>query len=186
MGRTKEFNNYRIDNEITTIFVENRNKNIFEIFIDTEELHKFIQFNKSWHAVYDKCTSQYYARTIVNHPKTDSCAKWCETILMHRFILGTNTKDVVDHINHNQLDNRKSNLRIISISSNSRYREDKNKNNKSGYRNVCWLKDYNKWCVQIQINGKNTLVGKFDDVDEAGAYAEKMRQKYYGKFAGDS
>ena len=36
------------------------------------------------------------------------------------------------------------------------------------------------------INGKNTPLGKFDDVDEAGVFAEKMRQKYYKDFAGEN
>lgn len=40
--------------------------------------------------------------------------------------------------------------------------------------------------VQLQINGKNKVLGKFSDVHEAGRFAEEMRQKYYGEFAGKS
>jgi len=28
------------------------------------------------------------------------------------------------------------------------------------------------------------MLGRFDDVDEAGKYAEKMREKYYKEFKG--
>lgn len=40
------------------------------------------------------------------------------------------------------------------------------------------------WVVQLHINNKNERLGYFDNVDEAGKFAEKMRQKYYGEFAG--
>ena len=108
--------------------------------------------------------------------------KFVGTPYLHRWILNLDDQVVVDHINHNSFDNRKSNLRITNDSSNLKNRKGKNSNNKSGYRNVCWI--YNKWVVQIVINGKNTILGKFNDVDEAGAFAEEMRKKYYGKFSG--
>jgi len=42
--------------------------------------------------------------------------------------------------------------------------------------------------VQIQIEGVNTTLKRFkkDQLEEAGEYAEKMRVKYYGEFAGKS
>ena len=42
------------------------------------------------------------------------------------------------------------------------------------------------WIVQLSINKKNTCLGKFeyDELDKAGQFAEEMRQKYYGEFAG--
>lgn len=91
----------------------------------------------------------------------------------------------VDHINHNTLDDRKSNLRIITSGSNSMNRKGRNSNNKSGYRNVSWHKSINKWVVQLQIDGKNRVLGQFDDVHEAGRFAKEMRIKYYGEFAGE-
>ena len=39
--------------------------------------------------------------------------------------------------------------------------------------------------VQLQINRKNKILGYFDDVHEAGRFAEEMRQKYYGEFKGE-
>jgi hypothetical protein len=42
--------------------------------------------------------------------------------------------------------------------------------------------------VQLQVNGKNTHLGRFkkDQLEEAGKFAEEMRQKYYGVFAGSN
>ena len=90
----------------------------------------------------------------------------------------------VDHKNGNTLNNRKSNLRVVLDSNNSMNRKSRNKNNKSRYRNVSWNKSCNKWVVQMQINKKNHILGYFDDVHEAGKFAEEMRDKYYGEFAG--
>ena len=38
------------------------------------------------------------------------------------------------------------------------------------------------------MNGTNTCLGRFpkDQLEEAGKFAEEMRQKYYGKYAGGS
>ena len=82
------------------------------------------------------------------------------------------------------MDNRKSNLRIIENSNNLKNRKSKNKNNKSGYRNVSLING--KWVVQLQVDGKNKRLGSFayDELDKAGRFAEEMRLRYYGKFAG--
>ena len=91
--------------------------------------------------------------------------------------------DYVDHINFDTMDNRRENLRITNNSENLRNRsgENGNRNNTSGYRIVSYSKTCKKWIVQMQIQGKNTCLGKFDDVHEAGLFAEKMREQYYSK-----
>lgn len=95
--------------------------------------------------------------------------------------------EVVDHINaKNTLDNRKSNLRRTDNLHNTKNRKSKNKNNKSGYRNVFWNSKDKRWFVTLQIDGKQKCFGRFkyEDVDKAGALAEEVRKKYYKEFAG--
>ena len=86
--------------------------------------------------------------------------------------------------NNDTLDNRKSNLRIVEDRHNSQNRKGRNKNNKSGYRNVSW--DGNRWVVQLSIDGKNVCFGRFkkDELELAAKCAEEARQKHYGEFAG--
>ena len=110
---------------------------------------------------------------------------------LHHDIMGNIEGMNIDHIiseNNGTLDNRKSNLRVTERSNNSTNRKSRNSNNKTGYRNVMYNKRYKKkpYRVHLQINGKNTCLGSFSNVDEAGAFAEEMRQKYYGEFAGNS
>lgn len=105
---------------------------------------------------------------------------------LHKFIMNVEDSKVVDHINHDTLDNTKGNLRVISHSNNSMNRKSRNSNNKSGYRNVCWSKSENKWIVQLQVNKHNTVLGKFpkDQLKEAAKFAEEKRKELYGEFAG--
>ena len=96
------------------------------------------------------------------------------------------TRSIVDHIEHNSLDNRKCKLREAEHTNNTKNRKSRNSNNKSGYRNVSWNRS--GWSVQIQINGKNTTLKRFkrNELEEAGKFAEEMREKSYGEFKGES
>jgi len=109
-------------------------------------------------------------------------------LTLHSYI--ANTIDIqnvyVDHINHDTLDNRKCNLRIINNSNNTKNRKGRNSNNTTGYRNVMYIKTNTRhpYVVKLQIDGKSVQLGSFADVDEAGAFAEEMRGKFYGEFKG--
>jgi hypothetical protein len=104
---------------------------------------------------------------------------------MHRIIMSAGKKEKVDHIDHNGLNNTKENMRLITTKDNAKHRETRNKNNTSGYRNVCWINGY--WRIQLQVNGVNTrFPEKFSNVDEAGLFAEKKRNEIYGEFAGNN
>ena len=145
--------------------------------IDLEDLERVINFPYTWFAKYNHTNGEYYATASVYHPELQQS----RPIFLHQFLMNENGKDV-DHKNNDTLDNRKSNMRVAEERNNSKNRKGKNKNNTSGHRNVCLVDG--KWVVQLQIDGKNTRLGKFDDVHEAGKFAEEMRQKYYGEFAG--
>ena len=75
-------------------------------------------------------------------------------------------------------------MRISNAETNSTNRSRINKNNKTGYRNICEVKD--KLIVQLQVGGKNKLLGsfEFDDIENAYEFAKEMRAKYYGEFSG--
>lgn len=182
---SKKGNNYVIDkaNNIARIELRRRKSENLWTTVDLEDLERVLKFPYTWFAKYDKPIDDYYACASVYYPELQQS----RPLHLHQFIMNTRDNHV-DHINHNPRDNRKENLRVILPNENLKNRETKNKNNKSGYRNVCWDKKSGKWMVQLQVNGKNKRLKRFneDELEEAGKYAEKMRKKLYGEFAGNS
>jgi len=184
----RKFNDYKIIGDTTIIYLKRKNGEIFECLIDTKNLQRLIDLGYCWHVVWRKDNQSYYASCTIYQGNENGK---CKLPYMHDYLMNIDinntTNHVVDHIEPlNTLDNRESNLRIVERHKNSKNRKSKNSNNKSGYRNVCWIKNKNQWTVQLQIDSKNTRLGYFDDVHEAGKYAEEMRQKYYGEYAGKS
>ena len=99
-----------------------------------------------------------------------------KAMLLHRHVLGLTPHDgsVVDHINHNVLDSRKSNLRKISHRENIINRKGANKNSKSGVLGVSWESKGRKWVVCFC--GK--FYGRFDNILDAAVRAEAVRYQF--------
>ena len=86
---------------------------------------------------------------------------------LHRFVMNYYSKDkVIDHINRNRLDNRKSNLRIATYQQNTSNRSVQS-NNVSDVPGVSWRKDRNKWRAYCSENHKYKSLGMFDTYEEA-------------------
>jgi len=184
--KNKGFNDYKIEGDTTIIYVEKRNGNIHEVLISTEDLDALIELDWRWHTDWQKCTKTYYATYSQYMGKINNKFTYKYNALSRILLHVEDSNIIVDHKNHNTLDNRRGNLRETVISPNSRHRENANSNNKSGFRNVSW--NGSGWSVQLMVEGKNTCLKRFkkDQLKEAGAYAEKMRQELYGEFAGGS
>lgn len=102
-------------------------------------------------------------------------------IYMHRLVTNCPKGMQVDHINHNMLDNRKSNLRICTHKENMMNRP-KVKNNTSGYTGVTWHKQWKKWMASISVNGGKIHLGYFSDKEEAAKAFKAAAKKYRGEF----
>lgn len=87
------------------------------------------------------------------------------TVRMHREVVGAGPGVIVDHINGDRLDNRKSNLRIASTFINARNRR-LNSNNKSGAKGVRRSKQ-GRWVAEIKAENQTTYLGTFATVQEA-------------------
>jgi hypothetical protein len=96
-------------------------------------------------------------------------------IFMHRIILSC--KRMVDHKNHDTLDNRRDNLREASRSQNGCNRELP----AGDYRGVYYK--VGKWEASITRNGVYRYLGRFNSVHEAIRVRDKAAKKYHGEFA---
>ena len=101
--------------------------------------------------------------------------------LMHREILKCPKGMVVDHINHNTLDNRKKNLRICTPQ-NNQHHQNVGKANRSGYKGVYLHSRGTRYVAQIKLNRKMLYLGTFDTaIEGARAYntAAKLHHKQF-------
>lgn len=103
-------------------------------------------------------------------------------VLMHREILNAPKGKVVDHINMEKLDNRKSNLRIACQAQNMLNCEVR-LTNTSGYKGVHWSESRKKWRAAITKDYKNYHIGMYDDKKEAARAYDFMAFKFFGEFA---
>lgn len=171
-AKKKGFNTYKIIGDKTIIYIQNENGERHKTTIDTKNLPKLLDADYCWHLIWEKNIQSYYVKTHVYENKKG------KSIYLAKFLMDCPDNMKVDHINHNTLLNTEENLRIVTFSENSKNRKSANKNNKSGYRNVCFMDGYYR--VQLQIDKKNRLFKeKFEEPEKANEFAEKMRNKYY-------
>ena len=91
--------------------------------------------------------------------------------------------NMVDHKDRIRNNNAWSNLRESTDSQNQRNKKLKSK---SGYTNVCWEKNRQKWRVLIRDKeGIKRSGGSFsyEDLESAVAKANEMRKEFAGEFA---
>ena len=103
-------------------------------------------------------------------------------IAIHRIITNCPYGMVVDHINGNKLDNRKSNLRFCTRVQN-RMNVTKYKNNKSGYKGVYWDKSHNIWRASITYNGRTVGLGRSHDRKYLASLYDMKAKEVFGEYA---
>ena len=108
-----------------------------------------------------------------------------EPILLHRLIMGVDKDLVIDHINHNTVDNRRVNLRVSTYHENM-YNKVVRKDNRSGTTGVSWNTQKQKWQAFITVEGKKHHLGFFADKEKAASARKSAEEKYFGEFSYDN
>jgi len=104
---------------------------------------------------------------------------------MHRFIMGAGEGDVVDHLNHDQTDNRKANLRIVTPLENAINRK-RRADNTSGCTGVRRNTGCSTWTAEITVNKQRIRLGSFATFEEAVAARKAAEEKYFGAYSYDN
>lgn len=104
-------------------------------------------------------------------------------VIMKRILNGADipSDKVIDHINRNRLDNRRSNLRLCTVTQNAINRS--KKESSSRYIGVSWKKTKNKWYAQIKQNKKVKYLGLFECEKEAAKRYNEEAINLFGEFA---
>ena len=108
-----------------------------------------------------------YAVRTTNHNKK---------IYMHRLIMYAPQGIEVDHINGNELDNRKINLRLATRQQNQFNQKPRSL---SGYKGVYLRKSDQKWVVYV----KRKFIGSYKEKIEAAKHYNIVASQLYGEFA---
>lgn len=146
-------NEYEVNGDISTIFLYNKNGDtVGKVVIDTEDLKTCLAYK--WHI--KKSLNTNYATSTTKDGKK---------ILLHRLVLGYNGKLDVDHINGNGLDNRKSNLRVVTHSKNI-------SNQRNPMAGIFRVKS-GRFRASICHNYKTIYIGTYDTKEEAIAERNK-------------
>tara|TARA_B100000700_G_scaffold309090_1_gene387622 strand:- start:2169 stop:2759 length:591 start_codon:yes stop_codon:yes gene_type:complete len=186
-------NKYQHNDDGTTfIFVESKSKHFpgkHTIVIDTEDWDKAKEHR--WR-LGGRASQRYpYAATNIPHPdggyrinRTDGYPrKRTTTLKLHHLIMGKPQRGkVIDHINHIGLDNRKDNLRFVTISQNNQNTRSA-KNSSSQYKGVSWCKQGNKWRAQIEHKRKSIHLGYHTCEQEAALVYNKKAIELWGEHA---
>lgn len=111
-------NKYHIEGDVAYLEVGDQ-----VTMIDVADLEKALEMR--WY-VSPHMMGGYY---VVSHPNGT-------TVYLHRYLLDAPRGKYVDHINHNTLDNRRSNLRIVTNQENNANRNGAYTTSKTGVRGV--------------------------------------------------
>ena len=170
-------NKYEVRGNKVAIFLNKKDGSVFETIIDIDDFERVNEHDGTWFSQISKGMDTLYAISNIREGKSR------KGLRLHRLIMNTPTGLVVDHIDHDTLNNTRNNLRNVTVSGNLQNQNIQRKS-KSGYRGVIWFKPTGKWMVRVQVGKKSKFIGYFTDVNEAGRIAHEARVEMMACYGG--
>lgn len=142
---------------------------VFKCLFDKEDADKIKSF--SWYPHYNKDIKMFYAVSSMFK------SGFKKTIRIHRLVLGvTSQKEIIDHINHNPMDNRKSNLRVTDDRGNMCNM----RNHPSGFPGVSLDKRQGKFVARVNICKHRKHLGAYKNLEEAARKVWEYGESLFG------
>lgn len=166
-------NEYEVRGDNVAIFLNRKDGTMLETLISVSDFEKVDSFPNTWYPItFKKHPSTFYVQGYFksngkNTPK-----------LLHRWLLDEPKGLVVDHINHDTLNNTRENLRVITQGQNCQNRKGPQINSTTDIRGVSFVKHFKKYKAHMQLNGKTITIGYFHDIKEAEKAVIKARERF--------
>jgi hypothetical protein len=106
-------------------------------------------------------------------------------VSLHRYILNAPRGKTIDHINRNGLDNRRSNLRFVSLFENARNKAPclRRANRSSRYKGVLYRQRQRRFAACIRVGRKNFHLGYYRDEIAAAVTYDIAAMMLFGEYA---
>lgn len=151
MGQSlRKYNKYEIKTDCVELYTFNTNNKFIIDLDDFEKIKEYCWFENNYGYIMNR----------TNH----------KNIMLHRLITNCPNNKVVDHIDHNTLNNRKSNLKVCTQKENMQNRLIKD-NNLLGCYGITKIKRKNNEYYIVQINGYKGCYKSFEE-------AKSVRDKF--------
>lgn len=152
-------NNYEVNGEEVIIHINRKKGEPLTARISLVDLERVDSYPNTWTAYYSPITKSFYVMGYVGAGE--------KNIKLHSWIMQPDEGMMVDHINHDTLDNTRPNLRVVSPTVNQL-----NKKTKGYYYN----EKTSKWVVRLQVFGKRRVIGTYDTEEEAAQASIKAKE----------
>jgi hypothetical protein len=150
-----------------------------------EESVRYIDLTGGFFAIVDagdyEWLSKHTWRVTGGYSSYACCKIANKTVYMHRLIMNPPPGMVVDHINRNRWDNRRSNLRACTQAENLQNR--RKSRGTSVFKGVFWHTRRRKWLATIGHMGKTIQIGFFDEEIKAARAYDDAARRLFGQYA---
>lgn len=160
-------NTWELRGAVTAMKIARRNGQFFETLIDTADLPAVVAYGRSWCAKWSEPGKRFYVATTLSNPY--------RTFYLHRFLMGDPPGLVIDHIDHDAMNNRRSNLRAVTDAVNKANRRLGLLYASRGGTGVTFTRR-RRWQAQATVNGRTRYLGVYSTKEEALAAVDRERQ----------
>lgn len=141
------------------------------VVVDPEDAHLLEAY--PWYVAGHRNTEY-----VITHRTIDGVDK---PVRLHRLIMGEPKGKIIDHINGDGLDNRKSNLRLCTVAENCRNAR-RYRHSKSKYKGISPTPS-GRWQAKIHVNRRQITLGRFDSEADAARAYDAAAKIHHGEFA---
>ena len=154
---------------MSTVRIPLVNSNTLFALVDEEDAESVLCHEWRLHTRYVQSTHNIYGKTM----------------FLHQFILKVGKGEMVDHKDHNGLNNSRLNLREATPTQNT-WNRYKSKSSSSQFKGVTFRKWEQRWVASIKHHGKPVFIGWYKTESEAARAFDDKAVELRGEWAMES